>query len=193
MAEVEKARPGEQAEDANKPADLSDRGGKKLSVRTIGIVAGAVVLGIASGGLGLGPLLGGGGAEAVQTEEPTREEVGESHGGGDGHGGGHAAESSAEVIELENIVVNPAGTEGMRFVMVSFGLQVEDAAARQSLVARELEVRDVVSSMLERQTLEMLTSPYARDSLRSLVARAVAQFLPEGMELQVLVPRFVIQ
>jgi len=170
-------------------------GGRKLpSIKTIGVLAAAVLLGTASGGLGLGPRLASGeSSSGHDAEEAAHEEDGGGHGGAHGGGGHGGGSGEIEILALDNIVVNPAGTDGMRFVMVSFGLKVDDLAASEALLERELEVRDVVSSLLERQSIGMLTSPNARDSLRVMVAGVVAPFLPEGVGVQVFVPQFLIQ
>lgn len=196
MADIDEKSRGEDVEEQDTPPESGVGGRKRLSLKSVGIIGAAVFLGAAAGGIGLGPSLAGGGG-ADTTSEESHSENGGSDAHEVGHGGGHGDDEHAAegtpVLELNNIVVNPAGTDGMRFVMVNFGLVMDDAGVKASLVERELEVRDVISSMLERQTLQMLTSPNARDSLRTLVADAVGQFLPEGVHLQVLVPRFVIQ
>jgi flagellar FliL protein len=192
MADVDDDLLEEEGLEEGEEGDSGDGENKKQKIKTIGILAAAVLLGSAAGGVGLGPRLAAGDSGDEQAAEEEHAEEDDSGGHGGGHGGGES-DITASFLTLENIVVNPAGTDGMRFVMVSFALKVDDPALEASLIERELEVRDVVSSTLERQTLDMLTSPHARDSLRVLVADAVAQFLPDGVDVRVLVPRFVIQ
>jgi flagellar FliL protein len=94
--------------------------------------------------------------------------------------------------QLENVVVNPAGSEGLRFLMVTVALELRDAKALTRMGEQEVRVRDAVVAVLERQSLEMLTGPGARDSLRSRLMAAVAP-LADGALLRVYLPQFVIQ
>ncbi len=196
MADIDERPREEDVEEQDVLPESGAGGRKRLSLKAVAIIAVAVLIGSVVGGIGVGPRLAGGRGAGTASDEPhadngAGDEHEAAHGGG--HGSGEHAAEGAPVLELNNIVVNPAGTDGMRFVMVNFGLVMDDAGVKEALVERELEVRDVISSMLERQTLQMLTSLNARDSLRTLVAESVGQFLPEGTHLQVLVPRFVIQ
>jgi flagellar basal body-associated protein FliL len=71
--------------------------------------------------------------------------------------------------------------------------EVADDKYRDDLRAREVELRDVVISTLERHTLEELARPGARDSVRAELAAAVAPMVGEGGALRVFLPQFVIQ
>ena len=83
-----------EAEDGQKPG-----GGKMVLVI---VVFATLLLGSGMGWLVVGPRLGAGGGGG---EEHAEEDGG--HGGG-GHGGGRAN----TLYAIENLVVNPAGTEG---------------------------------------------------------------------------------
>jgi flagellar FliL protein len=95
-------------------------------------------------------------------------------------------------FELQNIVVNPAGSDGMRFLMVSVAVEVPAQALAERLREHQVRVRDVVVSVLERQTLESLTQPGARDRVKVDLADAIAPFV-EGKRPTVYLPQFVIQ
>ena len=109
------------------------------------------------------------------------------HGAAGDHGG-----SSGEIYTLENIIVNPAGSEGLRFLMVSVAFEVSEEAVEE-LRYQEVQLRDLVISTLEEQTMEMLTRRGARDSIKSVLAHAVTPLVGEGAHVQVYLPRFVIQ
>jgi flagellar FliL protein len=97
------------------------------------------------------------------------------------------------VVSLDNIIVNPAGSQGSRFLMTSVAFEVEGAEAEKALRAREVEVRDRVTSILEAQTMAALTSPGARDSLKRRIGDAVSPMLGPDVKLHVYLPQFVIQ
>jgi len=122
--------------------------------------------------------------------ETSAEDEAHEDGGGGGHGGGGAP--SGDFVELGNLLVNPAGSQGLRFLMASVTFEVlgesKDAVGR--LRAREAQLRDMVIGVLEQYDLERLSSPGARDSVKLELAAAVDSVfrIPVG----VFMPQFVI-
>ena len=110
----------------------------------------------------------------------------------------HAAEAAPKaaapttLFRLENLVVNPAGSQGTRFLMTSVAVET-DAAMTATLNARDVELRDRVTELLAAQPLDLLVSTAARDSVKHLVGGAVAAVLPPGTRIRVYLPQFVIQ
>jgi flagellar FliL protein len=96
------------------------------------------------------------------------------------------------LYKIDNIIVNPAGSQGARFLMVSLAIEAPDARALDRLREREAQVRDVVTSVLERQTLEMLTRLGARERMKSELISAVAP-IAGVRALDIYLPQFVIQ
>ena len=118
-----------------------------------------------------------------------------AHAGGEAHGGGHGGEAEGEVpkiVRVENLVVNPAGTQGSRFLMTSVAFEVGDSAERV-LVAREVELRDRVIAVLEAQTIAELTQADARTRLKEKLSSAVAPMVGPRAKVAVFLPQFVIQ
>ncbi len=105
----------------------------------------------------------------------------------------HGPPPVGTTLELDNIIVNPAGTSGMRYLMVTVAIEIEGAGGHGGggIEEQEHRIRDRVVAVLERQTLEMLTAPGARDSLKVLLAEAVAPYLES--EPHIYLPHFVIQ
>jgi len=108
-------------------------------------------------------------------------------------GGGEAEEGSGKIYSLDNIIVNPAGSEGLRFLMASVAFEVHPEHAVEEMRQQEVRLRDVVISTLERQTMEMLTRPGARDSIKVKLADAVEPIVGSDVHVRVYLPRFVIQ
>jgi flagellar FliL protein len=125
----------------------------------------------------------GGGHDAPAGHTPTE------HGGGKRRADVH----KGVLYRIDNVIVNPAGSRGSRFLMTSVAFELPDAEAEERLRAREVEVRDVVIATLESQTLEMLSRPGARDTLKLRLRDAVAPILGEAREVRVYLPQFVMQ
>lgn len=106
--------------------------------------------------------------------------------------GAAAAGAEARVFRLDNMVVNPAGSAGTRFLMVSVAFEVSPEL-EPVLRAHEVQVRDLVTATLEQQTLDMLTRPGARDSLKQALAAAVAPITGGPDHVRVYLPQLVIQ
>jgi flagellar FliL protein len=156
----------------------------------IGVLALALAAG-AGGGFVLAPRLAPSAHAAADSaggehDEAAAEGSGEAkHGKGEGGGG--------RIFRLDNLIVNPAGSEGTRFLMASVAFEVETEAAEAALKDHEVQVRDLVVTRLESQTMQMLTRPAARDSIKRQLGQVVAPVVGPKSRVTVYLPQFVIQ
>jgi flagellar FliL protein len=97
------------------------------------------------------------------------------------------------VFKVENIIVNPAGCEGTRFLMASVAFELPDEKVEARLRDHDFMVRDAVIGVLENQPLEALTRAGARDSLKRQLAEAILPLAGRHLRLRVFLPQFVIQ
>lgn len=176
--------------DENGTEAAPERGSRKI-VLAIVVLAGALVGG-GAGAVFAGPMV----ADALLGDAPAASAdstAAEAHArkGSDGHGGGHAAGAASYLVE--NLVLNPAQSNGTRFLMasVSFDLAAEDAVA--AMRARDSQVRDALLTVLGHKTVEQLTEIAGRDSLKSELKAAVSGMFPEGTVRGIYLPQFVIQ
>jgi flagellar FliL protein len=100
---------------------------------------------------------------------------------------------SAVTHSLENLVLNPAGSNGTRFLMVTAAFELKDAGAEQMMKDHEAEVRDRILALLSKKTVEELTEPGSRDPIKKQVLDAVIPIFPKGAVLKVFFPQFVVQ
>jgi len=98
-----------------------------------------------------------------------------------------------KLFHLDNLVVNPAGSQGTRFLMATVVLQSPDETTAALLAAHEVEARDRVTSMLAALPLDLLVSTLGRDSVKRLVVVALAPLVPQAAALRVYLPQYVIQ
>jgi flagellar protein FliL len=119
-------------------------------------------------------------------------EDGDGHGAGkkEGHEGGGA---DSPLYDIENLVVNPAGTQGTRFLVVSIAIQLADASGTTMLRDREPEVRDALLHLFSSKTVEQLSNLASRDSLKADIATTLDEVLGKDMVVKVFVPQFVLQ
>jgi flagellar FliL protein len=115
---------------------------------------------------------------------------------GDKGKGEHGKESEGEpakLVQLENIIVNPAGSQGNRFLMTSVAFAVADEKVQKSLDDGKVELRDKVTGVLEKMTMAELTAPGARDTLKNRITTVVGEMVGPRVEVKVFLPQFVIQ
>lgn len=174
--------PTPNAEAAAQPAEPAAPS-KKIAMIAALAIAGSG-LGAAAGALVVGPKMIARQTAGADSTHAAPAEGGESKGEG-------AVEK--KVIRIDNVIVNPAGTGGTRYLMASFGLEVGDAESEKRITDHEIEVRDRITSILESQTLASLTAPWARDSVKQKVTDSIRQIIGSKTSLRVFVPQFVIQ
>ena len=104
-----------------------------------------------------------------------------------------AENADTKLVQLSNIIVNPAGSQGTRFLMTSVAIAVSDDKTQQALKEREVELRDRITTILESETMIQLTSPSARDSLRQKIAAVVGSVAGPKVSFRIFIPQFVIQ
>lgn len=201
--ESPEAKGSKESKDGKAGADAAPAAAAPALPVLIGVIAGALALGGTLGALLIGPPLVQVRQKATLAARIAAAEAGpdaKKHGkdkkkGKDGeHGGGEAGKSP--VYRIDNVIVNPAGSMGQRFLMCSVAVELEDEEFVEVLRTRDIEVRDIIISTLESNSLAQLTQPGARDSLRHRLASALHPVLGEAgadAHLRVFLPQFVIQ
>lgn len=162
------------------------RGGVKATLviaLTLGMVGGAAL-----GSFVVGPLLAdspeveGVSAVTCVTDEGARDSVEDEH-----------ASEPAAVHSIENIVINPARSNGTRFLMASVGFGLEDAHGVETMKLRDAEIRDVVVTALGSRTVAELSDLSTRDVIKAEMRDKVAAIVGENALLDVYFSQFVIQ
>ena len=97
------------------------------------------------------------------------------------------------LFTIDNLIVNPAGSLGSRFLMISVAIETPNAKVEETLRKQEPRIRDMIIALLERQTMEMLSQVGARDSLKAQLADTIATVYGGGARLRLFLPQFVIQ
>ncbi|MFN0181399.1 MAG: flagellar basal body-associated protein FliL [Gemmatimonadales bacterium] len=126
---------------------------------------------------------------AAGLEAEPGEGGGEDHGAAEGEAGGE----KGPMFKIDNLIVNPAGSQGARFLMVSVAVETPDAAFEEHLRRREPQIRDVVIALLEQKTMEQLAQPGMRDTLKLQLSDTISVIAGVTTPLRVFLPQFVIQ
>lgn len=102
-------------------------------------------------------------------------------------------EPAPAAYTMDNLVLNPAGTQGTRFLMVTLALAPRNEEALEAMKTRDPELRDVVLRLLATKTVAELADVAARDSLKLQIQEVLAGALPKNTLRKVYLPQFVIQ
>lgn len=191
----EKKEPQEGQEGAAAPRP---KAAEPAPVMLAGVVLVALLVGSALGALVLAPRVVASRQQAalVEAKDPHAAKGKKKSKSHEKKKEGKEGEGKAKVYRLDNIIVNPANSDGQRFLMCSIAIQADDPAALDILREHEIELRDRVVTLLAAESLESLTAAGVRDSLRNRILTTIVPVLGEegeGVELQVYLPQFVIQ
>jgi len=108
-------------------------------------------------------------------------------------GAAEAAAEAAPVHLLENLVLNPAGSGGSRFLLLSVALEVGNATAADEFKSRDAELRDIILTTLSTKSTEELTDIAQRDVFKGEFAKAIASRFGKKSVKSLYFPQFVVQ
>ena len=98
-------------------------------------------------------------------------------------GKGSHGEGGSIVYAIKDIVVNPAGTGGSRFLSVSFGFELASAEAAQEFEGREMIVRDALITILSSKTVAQLVDFKQKEIIRYQIKKRLEKLLDtDGLE-----------
>lgn len=194
-----------EASSAPAAAESSDGAGRLKPLPIVLAIVAGLALGGGAGAFGVGPALASGivpsapaahakhgkpaaddaASDADSASEDEEDAPAEHKGGKEG--------ATSSVYSIENLVLNPAGSGGTRFLLLTIAFEMKDASALEAIKSRDAELRDAVLVTLGSKTVEQLSDMGGRDSLRTEVRAATAKALRTRGIRRVYFPQFVIQ
>jgi len=174
-------------------------GGNKIFLMA-GIGLGAVILGIALTIFVIKPMMSGSG-DAADNEGKTAQ-LDKSHSGEKKvkakkesnhspkkqHG-----ETQSDIFMMKDIVINPAGTGGSRFLSVSFGFEIESSVLLSCFEDKEPIIRDALITILSSKTVAQLTDPKQKEIIRYQIKKRVSKLMDTDELAGVYYTDFVLQ
>ncbi len=97
------------------------------------------------------------------------------------------------ILPIDDIIVNPSGTDGKRLLLVSLGFDVANEESKNELKNKEVLLRDAVISTLSSKTLSQLDDISLRDSLKFEIASKLKQKVPSIELNDVYFSKYIIQ
>jgi flagellar FliL protein len=163
-----------------------------------GIGGGAAILGVALAWFVVKPMLSPAELTSETTESAESHDASKSHdepkeeheSEGEGeHGGGEGS----SIYTIKDLVVNPSGTAGSRYLSASIAFQLgspEEAAKFEQL---EPIIRDALITILSSKTVAQLTDSREKEIARVQIKNRVAQLLKNSELAGVYYSDFVLQ
>lgn len=98
-----------------------------------------------------------------------------------------------EVVTVADLVINPAGTGGRRYLKVAAAIEAKDAKAVKELGLRTAQVRDLLIRDLSARTLDELTDPTAKEEMRQTLVDELNEIVGVGQVRHVYFTEYVVQ
>lgn len=125
--------------------------------------------------------------EEVKQEQTSEEKSGEDEN----------SESTSSVGEnifnIDDIIVNPAQTNGKTLVLASLGFDLKTPEAKKTFEEKVIIVKDAVITLLSSKTVSQLSNASFRDSLKTEMISELSKKLPGVGINNVYFSKFIIQ
>jgi flagellar protein FliL len=178
------------AEEQNTEAATDAAPKKPGMMLLIGCLVAGLVVGGAGGAFALGPVLAKKLSAPKGTTEAASDEKAEEE-----HGGEKGEKKAANTVHMmENLVLNPAGSNGTRFLMAAVAAEVKDEKVNEEMTGRDAELRDAVLRILGDHSVDQLADMAIRETLKKTLTDSLnARLASKTAIKRVYFPQFVIQ
>jgi len=95
--------------------------------------------------------------------------------------------------EIEDITVNPSGTNGTGFLVASIGIQVKDEEDVQRIRQKNVMIRDAIITLLSRRTVEELSDMQTRKEVKQEIGIIINQFIEKQAVKDLFFTKYVMQ
>lgn len=97
------------------------------------------------------------------------------------------------IFNLDDIIVNPAETNGKTLVLASLGFDLSTAEAKKTMEEKVIIVKDAVITLLSSKTVPQLTNAAYRDSLKAEMISDLSKKMPGVKINNIYFSKFIIQ
>jgi len=96
-------------------------------------------------------------------------------------------------LEVQNLVVNPDGSDGRRYLMVSIGLEAKRQAVLDETDSRDIVIRDLIIRTLSARTAEELADIRLREEIKEELIQEINTVLRRGTITRLYFTEYVLQ
>jgi flagellar FliL protein len=91
------------------------------------------------------------------------------------------------------MVINPNETEGMRYLVVSMGVQLNNQGSLEDVQRNEVIIKDAVNTLLSQKTVQQLQDVESRMTLKQEVGVVINSILDDNAVRNVFFTKYVMQ
>jgi flagellar protein FliL len=124
--------------------------------------------------------------------EPAKEEKKEAAAEGE-HGESDEHSGATEFFTIESIVVNPAETQGTRYLSCSVSFEVANKEDLKAFEEKSVRIKDLLITILSSKTVEELADIKLRNDMRRQILAVVNRFTAPAQASAVYLTDFVLQ
>ena len=129
------------------------------------------------------------GEKTEETTEATKEgQSGETEEGKTSENG-----ASGLIFSVDDMIVNPAQTNGKMLLLASIGLSVENEESKKVMEEKQVIVKDAIISVLSSKNVTQLSSSEYRDTLKTEILKNLAVQMPGSKVNNIYFSKFIIQ
>lgn len=111
-----------------------------------------------------------------------------------GKEGAASKESDAPAVHvLENLVLNPSGSGGSRFLLLTVAIETDGSKTVTEFTSRDAELRDIILTALGSKTVDQLTDIALRESIKTELQTAIGARFGKTAVKRLYFPQFVVQ
>ncbi len=175
----------------------SKPGGKSKLIVMGAISVAAIAIGIVVALFVVKPMMAGSGQDGV-TSDVSGGDAGKADGAkskkeNNDKKSGHGEKAGSVVYNIDDIVINPAGTGGTRFLSASFAFELESEATAKEFEARKALIRDALITILSSKTIAQLTDVKQKEITRYQIKKRISDILNTDELAGVFYTDFVLQ
>ncbi len=108
-------------------------------------------------------------------------------------GNGQPIEYGKYIYSIDDIIVNPADTDGKRLLLTSVGIDLGKLEMENDLKSREPMVKDVIISTLASKNIDQLDNTAYRDTLKMQIASGLKKLIPSVTINNVYFSKYILQ
>jgi flagellar FliL protein len=189
-----------EASEAAEGEDTGEKGGKSKLILFGGIGLGAIVIGVVLAMFVIKPMMSGSDESADQSHATESTQADDSGDGKaeetDDHGeeaGERGGKSKSLIYAISDIVVNPAGTGGSRFLSCSMAFETGNSKLHAAFQSKDAIVRDALITILSSKTVTQLTEPKQKEITRYQIKKRLEKLMHTDDLAGVYFTDFVLQ
>ena len=102
-------------------------------------------------------------------------------------------EATGEIYEFADIIVNPSGTLGRRYLVVSMSFEVSHKKVLLELEAKEPILRDALLTLLARKSLDYVADISNMETIREEIMDTANAYLNDGSIIRIFFTGYILQ